>query len=123
LLARGNVEEATWLTFLSTVIGAQDDDDPWHAVRVAYSGLGDGVLSWRSACAHPAGLDAWQQRHMHQLTALRFANHRKFESWKDFARTLRSYVSGVQRIAGGSQQVLLRVCWPLGRRQLRPART
>ena len=99
LVPLGNVEEAT-LTFLSTVIGPGMAMTPGmpcvSRVRVSATECSAGA-----GPAHPARLDAWQQRHMHQLAVLRFAKHRKFENWIDFARTLRSYLSGVQRIAGG----------------------
>jgi hypothetical protein len=105
--AQGNIEEATWLAFLVTHIGGHEEgaDDFWHAVRAVYSGFGEVRLSWSRVLANSEELLHWQERHSRQLEALRFGNHRKFESWKQLAPVLQSYVAGVQG-RGGEQRRL-----------------
>jgi hypothetical protein len=107
LHAQGHIEEATWLALLATHIGGHDDegDDFWHALRLVYSGLGDARLSWSRVLADPVELVRWQERHDRQLEELRFGNHRKFESWKQLAPVLQSYVAGVKG-RGGEQRLL-----------------
>lgn len=107
LHAQGDVEEATWLAFLATHVGGREDDqqDFWRAVRAVYAGLGDARLTWTRVIANPEELVRSQEQHDRQLAGLRFANHRKYESWKQLARVLQSYVAGI-RGRGGSQRSL-----------------
>jgi hypothetical protein len=109
LHAQGNIEEATWLAFVSTHIGPRegDADGFWRAPRMVYSGFGDGVLSWARVSADPEFLIAWGARHADQLEHVQFGNHRKFQSPKHLPDVLKSYVAGVHHRADGTQQALL----------------
>ena len=97
----GDLEEATWLAFLSTHIGPGTAD--WTSLRAVYSDFGTTRLSWAEVTSNPGRLLDWYRVHGGQLGELHFTNHRKFESWRQFGDVALSYIRGIARTPDGTQ--------------------
>ena len=99
----GNEEEATWLAFLCIVLGELDEEEPWKSVALLYTGFGTGQLRWESVAADPQIVNDLWTRYPDRVKALKFANHRKFESRASIPSVIASYVDVVRSFGGGSQ--------------------
>ena len=110
-VAIGDIEEALWLTFLTTACGALGKPGRWTTVRALYGGLGDGVWSWPRVSADPNAFRGWMVEHQTAVKALKFGNHRKYETHdphkqKSTADVVESYVRWVEKEGGGSQAAI-----------------
>jgi hypothetical protein len=104
----GDVEEATWLTFLTSYFAAAEDDDRWRAVRTVYSGFGEHRISWRAVYQDATAALAPCTSRAKEYSQLSFGNHRKNEPLKAAHRygieaVVRSYLTLVKRLGNGSQ--------------------
>jgi hypothetical protein len=104
----GDVEEATWLTFLTSYFAAAEGDDRWRSVRTVYSGFGEHRTSWRAVYQDASAALAPCTSRPKEYAALSFGNHRKNEPLKADHRygieaVVRSYLTLVKRLGNGSQ--------------------
>ncbi|MGH2690058.1 MAG: hypothetical protein ACRDKW_14815 [Actinomycetota bacterium] len=104
----GDVEEATWLTFLTSYFAAADVGDPWRSVRTVYSGFGEHRIGWRAVYQDAAAALAPCTNRAKEYEGLSFGNHRKNEPLKADHRygieaVVRSYLTLVKRLGNGSQ--------------------
>ena len=103
-----DVEEATWLTFLTSYFAAAEDDDRWRSVRTVYSGFGEHRIGWRAVYQDATAALAPCTSRAKEYGSLRFGNHRKNEPLKAGHRygveaVVRSYITLVKRLGNGSQ--------------------
>ena len=69
---KGDIEEATWLAFLTIHIGPRRDSG-WLSLRTVYAGLDEGLLDWDRMRDDPAFITGWCVRHAEELRRLRLA--------------------------------------------------
>lgn len=95
-----NIDEAAWLSFLSTHFGANNRTG-WQLVREVYGALGAGPKwDWHSVLQAPTRFSNWLAANHKQLRG-RFGNHRKYMSLKPNAsagttQAIESYVKWVE---------------------------
>lgn len=95
----GNIEEASWLTFLAIHFG-KSSHDGWALTQAFYSALGHGFTwDWNRASYNPDAVLEWLELNYQELASknYRFGNHRKYESINPTKRSftglvLRSYI-------------------------------
>jgi hypothetical protein len=76
----GDRDEATWLAYLTTFFGEDERHaDRWRSTRLAYSGFGEGRLSWTHLVAEPQFVSELGERHCATYVTLKRGNHRKYE--------------------------------------------
>ncbi|MCA0402144.1 MAG: hypothetical protein LCH38_15185 [Proteobacteria bacterium] len=95
----GNIDEAGWLVFLSTHFGFHRQLR-WQATRMVYGALGGEPWTWLRTSTNLGGFRAWFEQNAVELSAIRFGNHRKYESVRvdvkeNLADVVESYVSWV----------------------------
>lgn len=111
-LARTNVEEALWLTFLVTLCGPRGKRDRWESVKGLYGAFGMGIpWSWSTIRANPGALRRWLRDHRSDVRRLRFGNHRKYETHdpekrNSTADVVESYVQWVEKEGQGRQAAI-----------------
>jgi len=103
----GDKEEATWLAFLSTIIGPDDVGDPWVSVRNLYSGFGSGQLYWNTVLANPMRVAELRAEHPMDFKTIKFGNHRQHEHQEQLELIISSYVRLVKRESAGSQKEMI----------------
>ena len=87
-------------------------DDVWATVRALYGALGKGPRwAWERVSREPRAFRRWMAAHRDEVTALRFGNHRKYETHdpdkKDStADVIESYVRWVRAKGHGSQDAI-----------------
>lgn len=101
----GDLEEATWLAFLTVAIGGRGGQDPWRAVRFTYSGFGLHPLRWSAVRDDQQPIIESITRSNWTRAELMFGNHRKFESPERLVKTLVTYAEAVRE--HGSQRAWL----------------
>jgi hypothetical protein len=99
----GKKEEATWLAFLCILLGERDGADPWASVADLYSGFGTDRLSWQAASGESGVVRRLIEQYPEKVQALKFANHRKFESPAQIPSIVASYLTVVRLKGNGSQ--------------------
>lgn len=95
----GNIEEASWLTFLAIHFG-KSSQDGWALTQAFYSALGQGFTwDWNRASYNPDAPLEWLELNYQELASknYHFGNHRKYESINPTKRSftglvLRSYI-------------------------------
>lgn len=98
----GNIEEASWLTFLAIHFG-KSGRDGWALTQAFYSALGQGFTwDWNRASYNPEAMLEWLEQNYQEFAqrGYRFGNHRKYETMNPAKRSftglvLRSYVNWV----------------------------
>lgn len=101
----GSIDEAGWLSFLSTHFG-QRPDTKWSLVREFYRGDEHGHWTWSRASADVPSLLLWLDTNKDALRAAgRFGNHRKYESLEAYGTkgtgaALSSYIDWVSSYGG-----------------------
>ncbi len=108
-LARdGDIEEATWLAFLAIHFGPDDrrPTERWRSTRLVYGSFGGEPLTWCRVSAEPGVLSATVAGNEDVAGTLRFGNHRKYESPRQIAWVLSSYVAGIASRSGIRQALL-----------------
>jgi hypothetical protein len=98
-LENGDPDEAGWLIFLSTHFGFHQRIG-WLSTRMVYGALGGAPWTWARTAANPAAFRAWFEENATHLAAVRFGNHRKYESiridaYENLADVVESYVGWV----------------------------
>lgn len=99
----GDIEEASWLIFLSTHFG-KSGKDGWHLTKDFYGALGQGFTwSWKQASYNPDAVIDWLAKNYPEFAknGYRFGNHRKYESMNPNKKAftgmvLKSYIAWVQ---------------------------
>lgn len=96
----GNIEEAYWLVFLFVHFG-KNRKGGWRYAREVYGRLGNvDRWDWSNTSANPSAFRQWLFRNEHHLRRDNapggFGNHRKFESLRQTAATVESYVEWVR---------------------------
>lgn len=107
--SEGDLEEAAWLTFLSTHCGKHLKLG-WRLSQLIYAGGGK-PWTWKRVSADPALLRLWIEKNQTQLAPdgrAGFGNHRKYESLRpDSARpTGRVIESYAKWVGAGGHQAL-----------------
>ncbi|MCG8911429.1 hypothetical protein [Pseudomonas sp. DP-17] len=95
----GNIEEASWLTFLAIHFG-KSSQDGWALTQAFYSALDQGFTwNWNRASYNPDAVLEWLEQNYQELSNknFHFGNHRKYESINPSKRSftglvLRSYI-------------------------------
>lgn len=96
-----NLDEAAWLSFLSTHFGFNSRTG-WQLVREVYGALGAGSKwDWPSVLQAPTNFSSWLAVNHKQIRG-RFGNHRKYMSLKPNAsagttQAIESYVKWVKK--------------------------
>lgn len=109
-LRGGDLEEAAWLTFLSTHFGS-DPRNGWGLMRQVYGALdGDIRWDWKTTRPNPKRFSRWLARNSQKLVG-RFGNHRKYVSLKPDApqgtnKTVETYIAWVASYS--SHEAMLR---------------
>lgn len=97
-LQNGNIEEASWLVFLSVHFGKASTSG-WDLVSAFYGGLNQGFRwDWiRVSQTSAHEIDAWVSTNWSKLRAgkKKFGNHRKYESLHNLGTVIESYVNWV----------------------------
>jgi hypothetical protein len=86
----GNVDEASWLVFLSVHFGKHHNAG-WCYLRNVYGRLGDGRLwHWKAISHDPDAFRQWLQQNKENIRRLDipggFGNHRKYESLDGYSK-------------------------------------
>jgi len=95
----GNIEEASWLTFLAIHFG-KSSQDGWGLTQAFYSALDQGFTwDWNRASYNPDAVLEWLEKNYEELSSknYHFGNHRKYESINPAKKSftglvLRSYI-------------------------------
>lgn len=100
---QGNLEEASWLAFLSVYFGKHERGG-WRYVRDVYGRLGSAVKwDWPSASANPNAIHQWLVQNAQQIHANGpggFSNHRKYLSLYNAGAAIEAYISWVNSNGG-----------------------
>lgn len=107
----GDIEEASWLVFLSVYFG-RNRRTAWRLARDVYGALGRAPWTFARMRRNPAAFRRWLGAHQTALRTgppRRFGNHRKYESLdagspRGTAAAFESYVEWIRR-AGGHRQL------------------
>ena len=78
LAARGDVDEAIWVTFLATHFGKHRRHG-WQMLKDVYSGLGVQTWTWERVRSNPGSFRIWLQENWQAVRGA-FGNHRKYET-------------------------------------------
>ncbi|RZZ88147.1 hypothetical protein [Pseudoxanthomonas winnipegensis] len=105
----GQVDEASWLVFLSVHFGHHLKDH-WRLVKDVYGGLGSALWTWQRIASGVPLFRSWLEQHEAILRGedgkkRRFGNHRKYTSldaWKPNATgdAIATYVTWVNSAGG-----------------------
>lgn len=91
----GNVDEAFWLTFLAVHFG-KNLRSKWELPRAVYGGLGTQVWTWAETTSKRRQFRTWVTANADALKETgSFGNHRKYESVKEIADVVESYIEWV----------------------------
>jgi len=90
----GDIEEAFWLIYLFTHFGLSARHG-WSLVRAVYGGLGQRCWTWNAITTDLPEFQEWVDGVANTLPGA-FGNHRKYESKRQIARCVGSYVEWVR---------------------------
>ena len=90
------LDEAVWLIFITIWFGKAKPGS-WNLIRAFYSGINTNYIwTWENVTNHLDEFHSWLDGEMNNIKAHgKFGNHRKYETLKNFGRSVETYLEWV----------------------------